>query len=46
MLEELKAELAAEGDSLLYNNRYGEAIGVIAAFEAGAHARYVYHIRS
>jgi SAM-dependent methyltransferase len=45
VLEELKEELECEGNGFLYENRYGEALGVIAAIEAGAHARYLYHVR-
>jgi hypothetical protein len=45
VLEELQAAFEAEGNAFLYKNRYGEARGVIAEFEAGNHARYLYHIR-
>ena len=44
MLEELETTFAAEGNTFLFENRYGEANGVIAAVEAGAHARYLYHV--
>lgn len=33
-----------EGTQFLHDNRYGEACGAIAAFEAGALARYLYLI--
>jgi SAM-dependent methyltransferase len=42
--EELRAEFEAEGNLFLYENRHGEAEGVMAAIEAGAHARYLYHV--
>ena len=42
VLEELQAAFAAEGTDFLYASRIGEAHGVIAAVEAGAHARYLY----
>lgn len=42
VLEELAADFAAEGMRWLYENRMGEALGVIAAGEAGCHARYLY----
>ncbi|MBN1937027.1 MAG: hypothetical protein JW934_20380, partial [Anaerolineae bacterium] len=44
--EALKADFAAEGNSFLYDNRHGEAEGVMAAVKAGAHARYLYMARS
>ncbi|HMN26674.1 MAG TPA: class I SAM-dependent methyltransferase [Caldilineaceae bacterium] len=37
----LKSRLVAEGNQFLFDNRYGEACGVIAACEAAAHARYL-----
>lgn len=43
VLLELRPRFEAEGTMFLYDNRVGEAEGVIAAIEAGAHARYLYH---
>lgn len=40
--EELRARFEAEGNVFLYENRRGEAEGVMAAIEAGAHRRYLY----
>lgn len=45
LLEELRPDFEAEGTLWLMENRLGEAQGVAAAFEAGAHARYIYHVR-
>jgi cyclopropane fatty-acyl-phospholipid synthase-like methyltransferase len=42
VISELRPALEAEGNQFLYDNRYGEACGVITAVEAGAHARYLY----
>lgn len=42
VLEELRPIFAAESNEFLFENRYGEANGVLAAIEAGAHARYLY----
>ena len=42
VLEELRPAFAAEGTLSLYENRLGEANGVLAAWEAGCHARYLY----
>jgi SAM-dependent methyltransferase/GNAT superfamily N-acetyltransferase len=42
ILEELKPAFEAEENLFLYENRLGEANGIIAAVEAGAHARYLY----
>ena len=42
VLEELRPAFAAEGTLPLYENRLGEANGVLAAWEAGCHARYLY----
>ncbi len=42
VLEELHPAFAAEGTLSLYENRLGEANGVLAAWEAGCHARYLY----
>ena len=44
VLEALKDEFITEGNQFLFENRYAEALGVIAAVEAGAHARYLYHV--
>lgn len=40
--ESLKAEFEAEGNLFLYEDHCKEANGVIRAFEANAHARYMY----
>jgi ubiquinone/menaquinone biosynthesis C-methylase UbiE len=40
--EEFRPQFEAEGNLFLYENRHGEAEGVIAAYEAGAHSRYLY----
>ncbi len=42
--EELRDAFAAEGNLFLYENHHGEAVGVQRAIEAGAHARYLYHV--
>ncbi len=44
VIEEVHADIEAEGNIFLYENRRGEAEGVMAAIEAGAHARYLYHV--
>jgi len=44
VLEDLKDDFIAEGNEFLFENRYGEACGVLAAIEANAHARYQYII--
>ncbi len=41
-LTELRPQFEAENTLFLYDNRLGEADGVIAAIAAGAHARYLY----
>lgn len=43
VLLDLQPQFAAEGNTFLYDNRMGEAEGVIAAIAAGAHARYLYY---
>lgn len=45
VLEEVRAQLAGEGATFLFDNRYGEACGVLAAYEAGCQARYLYVVR-
>ncbi|MGB8645206.1 MAG: methyltransferase domain-containing protein [Anaerolineae bacterium] len=45
ILARLQREFEAEGDLFLYENRIGEALGVLDAVEAGLHARYLYHIQ-
>jgi len=42
VLEELHSKFVDERNEFLYENRYGEANGVMAAIDAGAHARYLY----
>jgi cyclopropane fatty-acyl-phospholipid synthase-like methyltransferase len=44
VLEELEPVFEAEDNLFLCENRLGEALGVIAAVEAGVHARYLYHV--
>ena len=44
VLEELHPAFAAEDNLFLFENRYGEACGVIEAIEANAHKRYLYHV--
>jgi SAM-dependent methyltransferase len=44
VIEELRADLQCEGNLFLHDNRLAEANGVIAAVEAGLHARYLYHV--
>jgi SAM-dependent methyltransferase len=44
VLEELHLTFIAEGNEFLFDNRYGEANGVLAAIDADAHARYLYII--
>jgi SAM-dependent methyltransferase len=46
VLEELQGAFEAEDNLFLYKNRYAEARGVIAEYEAGSHARYLYHVRT
>jgi SAM-dependent methyltransferase len=43
-IEDVRAALASEGNGFLYENRYGEASGVLAAHEAGCAARYLYRV--
>ena len=45
VLEALRPAFEAEGTMFLYKNRCGEARGVIAEFEAGRSARYLYHVK-
>lgn len=45
VLAELKPQLEAEGILFIYDNRQGDAEGVIQAIDAGLHARYLYHIQ-
>ena len=45
VLADLKDLFVAEGNQFLYENRLGEASGVSAAIEFGAHARYLYNVR-
>lgn len=42
ILETLEQDFASEGNGFLYENRMGEARGVIDAFESHMHARYLY----
>ena len=46
VLDELRPAFEAEGILFLYENRLGEAQGIMAALEAGAHVRYLYHVTS
>ncbi len=43
--EDLRPQFEAEGTLFLVENRLGEAHGVMAAIEAGAHRRYLYRCR-
>lgn len=43
--EELRPLFAAEGNLFLYENHLEEAKSVQEAFEAGAHARYLYRVK-
>lgn len=45
ILETLRDEFQAEGNSFLYDNRMGETAGVLDAIESGMHARYLYLVR-
>jgi cyclopropane fatty-acyl-phospholipid synthase-like methyltransferase len=45
VLLDLRPQFEAEDTMFLFDNRMGEAEGVIAAVEAGAHARYLYRVR-
>ena len=45
ILETLHAEFIAEGNSFLYENRIGEALGVLDAVASGMHARYLYLVQ-
>ena len=45
ILEKLKPEFQAEGNLFLYENRMGEALGVLDAVESGMHARYLYCVQ-
>ncbi len=42
VLEELQPRFVAEGNQFLFENRYGEANGVLHAIDAAAHARYLF----
>jgi cyclopropane fatty-acyl-phospholipid synthase-like methyltransferase len=44
ILEVLEPAFQEEGNQFLYDNRLGEAHGIISAVEARAHARYLYHV--
>lgn len=44
ILNTLQQDFASEGNVFLYENRIGEARGVIDAFESRMHARYLYLI--
>ncbi len=45
VLLELRPLFEAEDTLFLYDNRLGEAEGVMTAIEAGAHARYLYGVK-
>jgi cyclopropane fatty-acyl-phospholipid synthase-like methyltransferase len=45
VLTDLKPQFEAEGLTFIYENRMGDAMGVIQAVEEGLHARYLYHVR-
>lgn len=44
VLLELRPQFEAEGNLFIYQNRYGDAIGISQAIEDGLHARYLYHV--
>lgn len=44
VLEELRPAFEAEDNMFLFDSRWGDSNGMIAAYEAGAHARYLYHV--
>lgn len=44
LAEEFKEAFLAEDNRILYENHAGEAAGVLKAYEAGAAARYLYHV--
>jgi cyclopropane fatty-acyl-phospholipid synthase-like methyltransferase len=44
--EDLRAEFEAEGNQFLFDNRHGEAVGVLRAIDANAHKRFMYHATS
>jgi ubiquinone/menaquinone biosynthesis C-methylase UbiE len=46
VLEELKSEFESEGTMFIYENRHGDAEGIIQAVEEGLHARYLYATRA
>jgi cyclopropane fatty-acyl-phospholipid synthase-like methyltransferase len=43
-LLELKPQFEAEGNMFIYENRLGDANGVVQAVEQGLHARYLYQV--
>jgi ubiquinone/menaquinone biosynthesis C-methylase UbiE len=43
VLSEMKAEFEAEGTLFIYENRLGDAVGIVQAIEEGLHARYLYY---
>jgi cyclopropane fatty-acyl-phospholipid synthase-like methyltransferase len=45
ILLELKPQFEAEGNMFIYENRLGDAQGVIEAIKQGLHARYLYHVQ-
>jgi SAM-dependent methyltransferase len=45
ILEKLMPEFETEGNMLLYENRLGEALGVLDAIESGMHTRYLYRVQ-
>jgi SAM-dependent methyltransferase len=44
VVEDLRADLEAEGNRFLFDNRNDEAVGVMRAIDANAHRRYLYHV--
>lgn len=44
VLAELRPQFEAEGNLFIYENRYGDAVGISQAIEDGLHARYLYHV--
>jgi SAM-dependent methyltransferase len=45
ILLELKPQFEAEGIMFIYENRLGDANGVVGAIEQGVHARYLYQVQ-
>ena len=44
VLVELRPQFETEGNLFIYDNRYGDALGISQAIEEGLHVRYLYHV--